>query len=118
MLTQESQFKQFLKTNCFNIHVGLKCKEKHASRYFRDEYKKVNRLSDLFKKLSHKKESVKSMSESFMEGIKEFLSMNKKRKMAQYRLNYHRHQFQKMEQLIAENNQHTFLRGNNLNETR
>lgn len=59
MLTKEFQFKQFLKTNCFNIHVGLKCKEKHASRYFRDEYKKVNRLSDLFKKLSHKKESVK-----------------------------------------------------------
>lgn len=61
---------------------------------------------------------IKSMSESFVEGIKEFLTMNKKRKMAQYRLNYHRHQFRRMEQLIAENNQHTFLRGSNLNETR
>ena len=60
----------------------------------------------------------KSMTNSFVEGLKEFLTMNKKRKMAQYRLNYHRHQFQKMEQLIAENNQHTFLQGNHLNETR
>ena len=32
--------------------------------------------------------------------------------------NYHMHQFKKMEQLIAENNQHTFLKGSNLNETR
>lgn len=65
-----------------------------------------------------RKNPIKAMSQSVVEMIKDFLTMNKKRKMAQYRLNYHRHQFQKMEQLIAENNQHTFLRGNNLNETR
>ncbi len=65
-----------------------------------------------------RKNPLKSMFESFTEGIKDFLTMNKKRKMAMYRLNYHRHQLQKMEQLIAENNQHTFLRGNNLNQTR
>ena len=61
---------------------------------------------------------IKAMADSIVESLKEILTINKKRKMAQYRLNYHRHQFQKMEQLIAENNQHTFLRGNNLNETR
>ncbi|MCI1274110.1 MAG: hypothetical protein LKG27_06740 [Clostridiaceae bacterium] len=58
------------------------------------------------------------MANSFVEGLKDFLTMNKKRKMAMYRLNYHRHQLQKMEQLIAENNQHAFLKGNNLNQTR
>ena len=65
-----------------------------------------------------RKNPIKAMSESIVESIKDFLTINKKRKMAQYRLNYHRHQFQKMEQMIAENNQHTFLKGNNLNETR
>ena len=55
---------------------------------------------------------------NIVEGLKGFLTMNKKRKMAQYRLNYHMHQFKKMEQLIAENNQHSFLKGNKLNETR
>ncbi len=65
-----------------------------------------------------RKNPIKTMSQSIIEMVKDFLTMNKKRKMAQYRLNYHRHQFQKMEQLIAENNQHTFLKGNNLNETR
>ena len=81
----------------------------------------IKRLIDFLiysKNFLIRKNPIKSMSDSFVEGIREFLTMNKKRKMAQYRLNYHRHQFQKMEQLIAYNNQHTFLRGNNLNETR
>ena len=65
-----------------------------------------------------RKNPIKAMINSFMDGLRNFLTMNKKRKMAQYRLNYHIHQFKKMEQLIAENNQHTFLQGNHLNETR
>lgn len=65
-----------------------------------------------------RKSPIKAMMNSIVEGIKDFLTMKRKLKMAQYRLNYHRHQFQKMEQLIAENNQHSFLKGNNLNETR
>lgn len=81
----------------------------------------IKRLIDFLiysKNFLIRKNPIKAMVNSFSEGLKEFLTMNKKRKMAQYRLNYHRHQFQKMEQLIAENNQHTFLKGNNLNETR
>ena len=81
----------------------------------------IKRIIDFFIYLKNfliRKNPIKTMSNSLAEGIKEILTINKKRKMAQYRLNYHRHQFQKMEQLIAENNQHTFLRGNNLNETR
>ena len=65
-----------------------------------------------------RKNPIKAMINSFVDGIKDFLTMNKKRKMAQYRLNYHRHQLHKMEQLIAENNEHNFLKGKNLNETR
>ncbi len=81
----------------------------------------IKRLVDFLiysKNFLIRKNPLKSMANSFVEGIKDFLTMKKKLKMAQYRLNYHRHQFQKMEQLIAENNQHSFLRGNNLNETR
>lgn len=65
-----------------------------------------------------RKSPLKALANSIVEGLKDFLTMKKKLKMAQYRLNYHRHQFQKMEQLIAENNQHSFLKGNHLNETR
>lgn len=65
-----------------------------------------------------RKSPIKSLANSVVEGIKDFLTMKKKLKMAQYRLNYHKHQLQKMEQLIAENNDHSFLKGKNLNETR
>lgn len=65
-----------------------------------------------------RKSPLKALVNNIVEGLKDFLTMKKKLKMAQYRLNYHQYQFQKMEQLIAENNQHSFLRGNNLNETR
>ena len=65
-----------------------------------------------------RKNPLKSLSNSIVEGLKDFLTMKKKLKMAQYRLNYHRHQLNKMEQLIAENNEHNFLKGNKLNETR
>ena len=65
-----------------------------------------------------RKNPLKSLSNSIVEGLKDFLTMKKKLKMAQYRLNYHRHQLHKMEQLIPENNDHSFLKGKNLNETR
>ncbi|MDR1168618.1 MAG: hypothetical protein LBK53_07015 [Heliobacteriaceae bacterium] len=81
----------------------------------------IKRIADFFiysKNFLIRKSPFKSMLNSFVEGLKDFLTMKKKLKMAQYRLNYHRHQFQKMEQLIAENNNHSFLKGNNLNETR
>ena len=81
----------------------------------------IKRLVDFLiysKNFLIRKNPIKSIQDSFVEGIKEFLTMNKKRKMAQYRLNYHRHQFQKMEQLIAENSQHNFLKGSHLDQKR
>ena len=65
-----------------------------------------------------RKSPVKALVAAIMDGVREFLTMRKKLKMAQYRLNYHQHQLMKMEQLIANNSQHTFLKGANLNETR
>ena len=38
--------------------------------------------------------------------------------MAQYRVNYQHYKLRQMEQLIAENNEHVFLKGNKLNELR
>ena len=55
---------------------------------------------------------------TIVEGLKDFLTVKKKLKMAQYRVNYHKFQFQKMEQLIAENSQHNFLKGSQLDQKR
>ncbi len=56
--------------------------------------------------------------DSIVDTLKDMFSIRQKLKMAQYRVNYHKHQLMKMESLIAENNEHTFLKGKNLNETR
>lgn len=65
-----------------------------------------------------RKNPIQAIATSIVENIKDFLTVKKKLKMAQYRLNYHRHQLQKMEQLIAENGQHNFLKGANLDQKR
>lgn len=65
-----------------------------------------------------RKNPIKAFVNEFVELIKDFLTMNKKLKMSTYRLNYHKHQLNKMESLIAENNEHSFLKGKNLNEMR
>ena len=65
-----------------------------------------------------RKNPIQSVVNSIVEGIKDFLTVKKKLKMAQYRLNYHRHQLQRMEQLIAENSQHNFLKGSQLDQKR
>ncbi len=65
-----------------------------------------------------RKNPIQAMTSSFVEGLKDFLTIKKKLRMAQYRLNYHRHQLNKMEQLIAENSQHNFLKGSNLDQKR
>ena len=51
-------------------------------------------------------------------GLKDMFSFNKKRKMLQYKLRYQMRQLNKMEKLIAQNNEHVFLRGNKFNEMR
>lgn len=61
---------------------------------------------------------LKTFANEFVETIKGFLTINKKLKMARYRLNYHRHQLHKMESLIAESNEHSFLKGKHINEVR
>lgn len=50
--------------------------------------------------------------------LKDFLTMNKKLKMAKYRVNYQMYKLNQMETLIAENNEHAFFRGKKLNQTR
>lgn len=65
-----------------------------------------------------RKNPLKGLTQNFVNMLKDFLTINKKLKMSQYRLNYHKHQLHKMESLIASNNEHTFLRGQKINEVR
>lgn len=60
----------------------------------------------------------KNLSTSVVNGLKDLLTIRKKVKIAEYRVNYHRNQLRKMESLIANDNEHTFLRGQKLNQLR
>ncbi len=59
-----------------------------------------------------------TLANSALAMLKDFLTMNKKLKMAKYRVNYQMYKLNQMEQLIAENNEHVFLKGRKLNQTR
>lgn len=74
----------------------------------------INFAKSFFKR----KNPFKALLISLLTSLKEMLTIKQKLKMAKYRVNYHKHQLYKMENLIAESNEHTFLKGRNLNETR
>lgn len=65
-----------------------------------------------------RKNPLKSLMNELLGGIKNFLAINKKIKMAKYRLNYQKYRLAQFEQIIAQNNEHVFLKGRTLNETR
>ena len=61
---------------------------------------------------------IKFLKKELVASLKDALSINKKRKMVQYKLKYQMHQLNQMEKLIAQNNEHVFLRVNKFNEMR
>ena len=65
-----------------------------------------------------KNNPIKIMIETVHGQLKDFLTFDKKMKMAKYRVNYQRYKLDQMQKLIAQNNEHVFLKGRTLNETR
>lgn len=79
---------------------------------------KIMNFLQFAKSYLFRRNPLKAFASQITASIKEFLTMNKKMKMARYRLNYQKYRLAQMEQLIAQNNEHVFLRGRTLNETR
>lgn len=80
--------------------------------------KRIRNFINFSRSFFMRKNPIKMLIDGIVETLKDMFSIRQKLKMAQYRVNYHKHQLLKMESLIAENNEHTFLKGKNLNETR
>ena len=81
-------------------------------------YKRFVNFMNFAQSFFRRKNPFKALAESLISSLKDMLTIRQKLKMAKYRVNYHKHQLYKMESLIAESNEHTFLKGKNLNETR
>ena len=83
-----------------------------------ENLKRFKNFINFAKSFFKRKNPLKALAISLLTSLKEALTIRQKLKMAKYRVNYHKHQLHKMESLIAESNEHTFLKGKNLNETR
>ena len=84
----------------------------------RDQIKRLVNFLNFTRSFFKRNNPFKALAVSLLTSLKEMLTIRQKLKMAKYRVNYHKHQLYKMENLIAESNEHTFLKGKNLNETR
>ena len=83
-----------------------------------DNIKRFVNFMNFARSFFQRKNPIKALIASLISSLKDMLTIRQKLKMAKYRVNYHKHQLYKMENLIAESNEHTFLKGKNLNETR
>lgn len=83
-----------------------------------DSMKRLVNFMNFSRSFFKRKNPFKALAVSLLSSLKDMLTIRQKLKMAKYRVNYHKHQLHKMESLIAESNEHTFLKGKNLNETR
>ena len=83
-----------------------------------DNIKRLVNFLNFARSFYKRKNPIKALIASLLSSLKDMLTIRQKLKMAKYRVSYHQHQLHKMESLIAESNEHTFLKGKNLNETR
>ena len=65
-----------------------------------------------------KRNPVKMIVEGTMAYVQDLLSMNKKLLKIQNRINYERYKLKKTELILAQNSEHVFLKGRQLNQTR
>ena len=83
-----------------------------------DNIKRLVNFIGFARSFFKRKNPFKELAISLISSLKDMMTIRQKLKMAKYRVSYHQHQLHKMESLIAESNEHTFLKAKNLNELR
>ena len=83
-----------------------------------NEYTKTKRYLEYCKNFLIRHNLLQEVLTQAVAILKDMLSCRKKLKIAKYRLNYQMYKLNEMEKLIAENNNHNFLKGNKLNHLR
>ena len=79
---------------------------------------RLNQTIHLYINYAIRHNPVLTIKGQFIETLKNFLTVGKKKKMAQYRVNSQIYKVRKMEELIAQSNEHLFLQGRKVNEIR
>lgn len=81
-------------------------------------YKRIMNFMGFARNFILRKNPIKAFVNDCIAMIKDVFSIKQKQKMAKYRLNYQIHRLHQMETLIAQNNEHNFLKGAKFNEMR
>ena len=81
-------------------------------------FQKVSQMGQMYLNYAIRNNPLIIIKDQILSGLIQFLTMGKKKKMAQYRVNSQMYKVKKMEQLIAQSNEHLFLQGRKVNELR
>ena len=81
-------------------------------------FQKLNQMGHLYLNYAIRNNPLIMIKTQILSSLVQFLTMNKKKKMAQYRVNSQIYKVKKTEQLIAQSNEHLFLQGRKINEIR
>ncbi len=79
---------------------------------------RLGQMAKLYKNFAIRHNPLIALKQQLLTALKDFLNAGKKKKLTQYRLSSQLYKIQKMEQIIAQSNEHLFLQGRKVNEIR
>ncbi len=79
---------------------------------------KIKNFLNFTKVYLKKKNPVKLFVSSIIAFVKDLATVKQKLKRIEYRINYEKYKLKKTELILAQNSEHVFLKGRQLNQTR
>ena len=79
---------------------------------------RLNQMGHMYLNYAIRNNPFIMIKNQILSSLVQFLTMGKKKKMAEYRVNSQLYKVKKMEQQIAQSNEHLFLQGRKINELR
>lgn len=79
---------------------------------------KIKNFLGFAKFFAKKSFTVENIFGPAINGLKDYFSLLKKKKMSKYRVDYQRYRLRQMEELIAKNSSHYFITGSKINDLR
>ena len=81
-------------------------------------FQRLSQMGQIYLNFAIRNNPFLIIKEQILSSLKDFLLMGKRKKLAQYRVNSTMYKVKKMEQQIAQSNEHLFLQGRKINEIR
>ena len=81
-------------------------------------FQRLSQMGQMYLNYAIRNNPFVMIKNQILSAIVQFLTIGKKKKMAEYRVNSQLYKVKKMEQQIAQSNEHLFLQGRKINELR